>query len=191
MGTGLDGSYALKNASETESVPLSGWRCHVGDVKFIDDPHLRISHDQPPACGEITISATGGAAKWPSCLGVYTPTKTFSAGRQVFKHQTQERYLLVPPDKVSWLVQPSVESKVAWMASSCAPSMCPEDPRARTSERLGLTSWRYADNSWKDGDITVKCSVHFSQNLHYQTQYGYSFTTSFLSNMFYFCNPMN
>ena len=31
---------------------------------------------------------------------------------------------------------------------------------ARTSERYGRTSWQYSDIVWKDGDITVKCSVH-------------------------------
>ena len=97
IGTGLDGGYALKNASMTESVPLTGWTCAI-DGKGRDDPHLRISPDQPPACGEITITAsTDAAARQPECVGVYSPTKMFSAGRQVFKHQTQERCLYIRP----------------------------------------------------------------------------------------------
>ena len=44
MGTGLDGPRGLENASQTESVPLTGWTCWDGD-KYRDDPHLRISHE--------------------------------------------------------------------------------------------------------------------------------------------------
>ena len=159
--TGLDGGTALKNASETESVPLTGWT-YWGDGKDRDDPHLRISPDQPPSCGEITITASGdAAAKQPECVGVYTPTQMFSAGRRVFKHQTQERYLLVTPGYADWGVQPSVETVGARMTSGCAPSLCPADPRARTNVRAGQTSWKYWGNrEWKHGAITVKCSVH-------------------------------
>ena len=168
IGTGLDETIIkLKNASETESVPLTGWTCNVGDGKFRNDPHLRISPDQPSACGEITITASGGAAaKQPECIGVYTLTPKLSAGRRVFKHQTQQRYLLVRPGYVQWGVSESVESDEGRMRSSCAPSMCPADQRALTSERFGWTSWQYkhlrlfASDKWKHGDITVKCSVH-------------------------------
>ena len=123
---------------------------------------MRISPDQPPACGEITITASGdAAAQWKECIGVYTPTEMFSMGRRVFKHQTQERYLLVVSGCVNWYVQESVERKGAMMASGFAPSMCPADQRAQTSERFGYTSWVYGDNGeWKQGAITVKCSVH-------------------------------
>ena len=97
IGPGLGGTRALENASKTESVPLTGWMFFDGD-KIRDDPELKISPDQPPACGEITISASGDAAVEQSeCVGVYTPTQMFSAGRRVFKHQTQERYLYVRP----------------------------------------------------------------------------------------------
>ena len=165
MGTGLDGTTSLENASNIESVPLTGWTCWDGDnKKDRDDPHLRISPDQPPACGEITITASGDAAvKQPECVGVYTPTQMFSAGRPVFKHQTQQGYLLVTPGTPCWSVQDSVESKGARkrMRSGCAPSMCPADPRARTSEWRGHTSWKYYGyRDWRHGDITVKCSVH-------------------------------
>ena len=88
MGTGLDGPRCLEHESNTESVPLSGWTCYEGD-KDRDDPHLRISPDLAPACGEITITASGEAAdKRPASVGVYTPTQLFSAGRRVFKHKT-------------------------------------------------------------------------------------------------------
>ena len=131
--SGLDGPHSLENTSKTESVPLTGWTFWDGDNKQDrDDPHLRISPDQPPACGEITISASGGAAdKQYDCVGVYKPTQMFSAGRRVIKHKTpQARYLLVVPGRVVWSVRESVESKGARMQSGCAPSI--EHLAART-----------------------------------------------------------
>ena len=44
IGPGLDGGYAMKNASKTESVPLTGWTYWAID-KNLNDPHLRISPD--------------------------------------------------------------------------------------------------------------------------------------------------
>ena len=64
----------------------------------------------------------------------------FSAGRRGFKHQTQERYLLVKTGKVHWSVRGSIESKKLVMKSGCAPSMCPADPRAQTRKLNGVTS---------------------------------------------------
>ena len=121
-----------------------------------------ISSVLPPPCGDITIEATGDAAvQQPGCLGIYTPTQMFSAGRRVFKHESQERYLLVPAAWVEWYVQDSVDSEGTYMESGCAPSMCPADTRARTRERSGWTSWSYSDGRvWRNADITVKCSVH-------------------------------
>ena len=159
MGLGLGGTRDFENASKNESVPLTGWTFWY-DGENLDDPHMRIYPDQPPACGEITISASGDAAgKHPECLGVYKPTQMFSRGRQVFKHKSHERYLFVPTGHSVWCVNDSFEIKRPNMQSGCACSMCPADPRARTYERLGLTSWQYLDDGWKNGDITVKCSV--------------------------------
>ena len=132
-----------------------------------DDPHLRISPNLPSTCVEITITASGDAAvKWPACVGVYTLcVGVFSAGRRVFRHKTQERYLLVPPGYDEWGVRESVERSGAEIASCCAPTMCPADPRAGRSDWSNRTSWVYRDGDkktemWKQGDITVKCSVH-------------------------------
>ena len=160
MGPGLDGFCCLKNASKTESVPLTGWSCLVMDGRFKEDFHLSISSDHPPTCEYITITASGDAAvRHSTSVGVYTPTQIFSCGRQVFKHQTQERYLRVPQDNVLWYVQDSAGGFI--IGSSCAPSMCPADPRARTSERYRVTSWsNWGGADWRYGQITVKCSIH-------------------------------
>ena len=160
IGLGLDGAIGLKNQNSTASIPRSGWTCLKGG-KYVEDPHVRITADLPPTCGDITIAVTGDAAvKRHECLGVYNPTQMFSMGRKVFKHESQERYLLVPAGYANWGVRESVDSGGWLMDSSCAPSMCPADTRARTSERTGRTSWVYSDGGWKHGDITLKCSVH-------------------------------
>ena len=130
------------------------------------DPHLRISPELPLTCGDITIEATGDMVLMqPKCLGDYTLTKRFSAGRRVFKHKSHERYLLVEAGHVPWYVKESVDSEEAYyMHSGCAPSMCPADPRARTREDTGQVSWGYWDGDGRNwtytGGITIKCSVH-------------------------------
>ena len=139
------------------------WTQERQSVLYRVDPHLRISPELPLTCGDITIEATGDMVLiQPSCLGDYTPTKRFSAGRRVFKHKSQERYLLVEAGHVPWYVKESVDSEEVYMHSGCAPSMCPADPRARTREETGQTSWRYWDGrNWTYiGGITIKCSVH-------------------------------
>ena len=62
-----------------------------------------------------------------------------------------------------WCVDKSInfDNKTVLMASNCAPSMCPADPRAMKSQRRYETSWRYDDGKrFIPGDIYVKCSVH-------------------------------
>ena len=164
IGRGMDGVTGLGNTSKTDTIPMSGWKCY-GDGQLRDDPSLKISSEPPAMCGDITIEATGDAAdKQPRCLGVYRPNGVYNMGRRVFKHQTQELYLLVIFGYVAWFVLESVDAdnKTSLMKSACAPCMCPADPRARTSERMGWKSWEYrnTDGKLKEGDITVRCSVH-------------------------------
>ena len=140
IGPGMDGAGALKNTSKTDTIPLSGWTCFAGG-KYRDDPSLKISSDSPAMCGDITIEATGAAAdKHPRCLGVYSPNGMYSMGRRVFKHQTEELYLLVTSGYVVWYVLESVDADndSSLMLSACAPSMCPADPRARTEGGLAI-----------------------------------------------------
>ena len=155
---------AEKNSTVIFPLPIDLITNILHGDKDRDDPHLRISPDLSPACEEITITASGVAArKLSACVGVYTPTQMFSAGRRVFRHQTKERYLLVPPGKDEWDVKESIQGRGAQIASSCAPSMCPADPRAGSSVLLNKTSWVYRyrkTDEWRQGDIKVKCSVH-------------------------------
>ena len=157
------GAFGTQNLNTTDTLPLEGWQYCDGN-KWHDDPNFRVSSVLPSPCGHITISASGEAAsKQASCVGVYQPTAMYSAGRRVFKHTSRERYLLVPPGMVIWFVTDNPENPdpiTALMVSGCSPSQCPADSRARTSSRVGWTSWRCRDDSWKHGDIQVKCSVH-------------------------------
>ena len=158
-GRGSD--RGLWSRFRSDSVPLTGWCLYVGS-QYRVDPHLNISPVIPMACGDITIEFTGYTVfQQPNCLGDYAPTKKFSAGRRVFKHKTQERYLFVGSNV--WFVKKSVDSSEGpYMHSGCAPSMCPADPRARTSVRTGQTSWRHWNGrNWTYiWGITIKCKVH-------------------------------
>ena len=158
-GRGSD--RGLWSRFRSDSVPLTGWCLYVGS-QYRVDPHLNISPVIPMACGDITIEFTGYTVfQQPNCLGDYTPTKKFSAGRRVFKHKTQERYLFVGSGV--WFVKKSVDSsKGPYMHSGCAPSMCPADPRARSRVQTGQAFWgHWNSQNWTYiWGITIKCSVH-------------------------------
>ena len=69
------GAAFIQNLNTTSTLPMGGWQNYVGDHKWQDDPHFRVSSVLPSPCGDITISASGEAAsKQASCLGVYQPT---------------------------------------------------------------------------------------------------------------------
>ena len=118
----------------------------------------------PLLCSSVTISATGEAARLkPDSLGTFYPTGDFSCGRQVFKHETSGKYLLVPAGKVCWCVQPSVTTTLASIGSGCAPGLRPDNPRAGYSERLNIKNWLCADSEggWHDApDIVISCATH-------------------------------
>lgn len=181
MAMGLDVDMArcgkgLWNENKTDSVPLAGWKCWNGDASFadkahwwIEDPLLKILTPSDPSypllCGEITIEAPENSVlQKEKCLGVYKPWgNLFSAGRRVFKHVSKKRFLMVKFGFTQWVVDKSINfhNETALMASNCAPSLCPADPRALKSLRFDRTSWRYYDGeNFKQGAIYVKCSVH-------------------------------
>ena len=160
-GNHRDSRVGLWSRLRSDSVPLTGWCFYVGS-QYRVDPQLRISPVIPMACGDITIEFTGYTVfQQPNCLGDYAPTKKFSAGRRVFKHKTQERYLFVGSNV--WFVKKSVDSSEGpYMHSGCAPSMCPADPRARSRVQTGQAFWgHWNSQNWTYiWGITIKCSVH-------------------------------
>ena len=177
ISLGYRAGYGLWNENKTDSVPLVGWKCWNGDASFADkahwwlpDPHLKILTPSDPSypllCGEITIEAPGNSIlRKEKCLGVYKLWgNMFSAGRRVFKHSSKNRFLMVKYGFPQWCVDKSInfDNKTVLMSSSCAPSMCPADPRAMKSQRFDKTSWRYYDDEdvFRPGAIYVTCSVH-------------------------------
>ena len=170
MGIGFGHGHGLRNENKTDSVPLVGWKCWNGDASWwLPDPHLKILKPSDPSypllCGEITIEAPGNSTlEKGKCLGVYKPCCMFSAGRRVFKHSSKKRFLMVKYGFPQWCVDKSInfDNKTVLMASNCAPSMCPADPRAMKSLRFDKTSWRFYDDEdvFRPGAIYVRCSVH-------------------------------
>ena len=104
----------------------------------------------------------------PEILGKYLPTSDFSSGREVYKHMSQDMYLLTTPGKVWWCVspvRPDINSlKDSILRSGTAPSLCPADRRARYRKKEGMecNSWRFknAENKWIEvPEIHVTCDT--------------------------------
>ena len=146
---------SLENRANTDHVPVSGWSYYGGGA-WHDDLLLQVtpvSDLAPLLCSSVTISATGEAVQYQSdSLGTFTPTGDFSCGRQVFKHETSGRYLLVSPGTCNWWVTMSVTETAGSIESGCAPDLSPDSPRAGYSERANRSYWQYADgnNGWLD-----------------------------------------
>ena len=142
-------------------VPLTGWMFLGKDKEYEKEQDLKISSELHLPCSEIIIEATGDAAiKHQTSLGTYLPTVMYNAGRRVFKHKTEELYLLVHSDTSAWSVQRNVQSKSSFLHGGRAPSMCPADTRAQVCGKTGVQLWRYSDGGWKHGEIKIKCSTH-------------------------------
>ena len=92
IGPTLGGEdYKLQAASPAPG-PLSvgAWRCRIGG-NWKDDRQVAVAaRAELPRARSVLISGSEATHS----LGLYAPTQLFSAGRPVFKHQTQELYLL-------------------------------------------------------------------------------------------------
>ena len=131
--------------------------------EWIHDPELKLKRAIPLPCGDIQISSTGDVETvQPECLGLYKPTNLFSRGRMVFKHVSNERYLMVDHWKVFWCIKDNADSRWApRIHSNCAPSHCPADQRAKISFKTGRTQWRYNKGLlYCPTDLTIICAVH-------------------------------
>ena len=129
MGPGLDEPPFLSNASKAESVPLTaGWVQQAWNARIQETYCVNV-----PAHIIITASVDE-EIKWPECVVDYNPTKMFSLGRRVFKHQTYKRYLFVRPlafNCTAWKVKVLVGDEEARLVGGInAIEMNPEDPRA-------------------------------------------------------------
>jgi len=81
----------------------------------------------------------------------------WSEGRPVFKKVDGEtRFLLVKEGYTIWYISSSTTATGGWIQSGRATNS-PSSPEAGPRVREGVTEWRYNDNGWKEGDISVTC----------------------------------
>ena len=80
---------------------------------------------------------------------------------QVLQHSSgSERYLRVATDSTNWGISDDINDEGSWIISASAGGVCPAQASNSRSDRLGVKSWQYADNGWKEGIINVKCLTH-------------------------------
>ena len=83
----------------------------------------------------------------------------WSSGRPFFKKvglYGETRFLVVAQGTISWTIWNSTTSTEGWIASGRATNS-PSSPKAGPSVREGVTRWRYWDNGYKEGNISVTC----------------------------------
>ena len=153
----------LRNPRDTETVPGDGWLVGVRGT-WTADSKCWVSPGPPSECGDITVSASPNsptAHYHPDCLGVFRPTDMLSCGRRVFKHQSGEKFLRIPPGKSSWGVGDTPGASSSGIQSA-AGANCPASKRNRFSDRFKVKSWRCAEKEGlkEDPSITVTCSIH-------------------------------
>ena len=168
-------TFFLKNDSNTSNIPLMKWKYEkimerekrnkdFEDEEWMIDPELRIKRAITVPCGDIHISSNTKdvESEKPECLGLYKATNLFSRGRMIFKHVSNQRYLMVDHWKVFWCIKDSPDSLWApHIHSNCAPSLCPADQRANISFRFKRTQWHYSKGfSYCPADFNILCSVH-------------------------------
>ena len=60
-----------------------------------------------------------------------------------------------------WYVAPELQSNNSRIESASIRSLCPADFRNNFNTKTGLNAWRFENYPvWKEGTISLKCSVH-------------------------------
>ena len=173
VGDILDGDFELRNrhgGSGSLKPPMTGWEHLKGKKGWVTEPQMKVHEIVPSLCEAVSISISGKISpNFPrEVLGKYIPTGIFSAGRQVFKHETEEKFLLILQQSkyICWKVSNNMEntSEDILESGSC-PSMCPADPRAKRSQKRQRNCWIYKDtknSNWirNDTNINISCDTH-------------------------------
>ena len=68
----------------------------------------------------------------------------------------QARFLIVAEGSTVWGIKRSTTDSGSYILSGRATNS-PASPEAGPSVRDGVTRWRYANNGFKEGDISVTC----------------------------------
>ena len=82
----------------------------------------------------------------------------WSEGRPVFKKVDGKwpRFLLVGEGGAAWSIRSSTTATGARIQSGRGTNS-PSSPEAGPRPSEGVTRWRYNDNGWKEGNISVTC----------------------------------
>ena len=68
----------------------------------------------------------------------------------------EARFLIVAEGSTFWAITSSTTDSAPYIKSGRATNS-PASPEAGPSVRDGVTRWRYANNGFKEGDISVTC----------------------------------
>jgi len=152
------------NTATSPLLPADGWKFSKSGSR-VDDTKLKLEyvHDIGRVqCKQITISGDDLPSHVSQYLGLFTPTRQYSHGRQIFSNK-HNKYLQVDKYGDIWFVSDNINDWYsATIRSGCSPSMCPAYPRSGYSRPWNITSWRYkhSDGKWRNGIITIHCTEH-------------------------------
>ena len=160
----------IKNQSMSKSPPQEGWQYKGLSSLWYCEDRMNINPlpTHLPKCGVIKLSAEGEAASMHrDCLGEYEPSGKFSCGHQIFqKMDGSEKYLLIKrhyAGKAFWGFHDNLDpGNYTHSIRSAMMSGCPADPKASRTTGLhkNWNSWLYFDKEWREGKISLTCSVH-------------------------------
>jgi len=154
LNDSLDEVKIKCDAEEASTAPpTQGWRSLYNKYFMLDrELKLEMMSELPPS-PDVVITAEDVEGFEP--CGKYKPyQEKFSSGRRVFKHESEEYFLYVYFDAISWSVRDSLDTKYALIHSASAPSLCPSDIRAARSSRR--KEWQCKiDREWMNGGIRV------------------------------------
>jgi len=166
VGPTLGGTTAAVLSAPCSSTPArpptEGWS-YNDEEEWVSDPSLRCLPPSGPSCTRLEVSLEGRAGQVRgSCRGSYREMAgVYSAGRKVFQQEGgQGRVLMVKAGMTDWSISDSVDAATAGITSGAA-SICPADPRARSSQRFNVKNWRFYDGEdWVEGGVSVECDRH-------------------------------
>ena len=155
---GCEGGYLRALGSSQNQVPQTGWEFwDYEDKRWILDRSLVVIAGVIDPVEIIEISGEGEVAElYADCFGYYHRTDQISAGRPVYKFLSgKEWYISILEGSSSWAVRDNIHNIDVFIKSAKS-SLCPTSASASSSKRWNLENWRYKNNGWKEGKISVQ-----------------------------------
>jgi len=152
----------LYNTQDTILPPKANWLYWNGKKWSDDDQTLKLDYTTLSSpCELVRVAGSGRVLDHePGSMGYYRLQEgRWSAGRPVYKKGSGSTalFLLVKWGLSSWGIMSSTTSTRSWIESGRA-TTSPTSSRAGASRRWGVTRWRYQNNGWKEGDISITCN---------------------------------